>query len=118
MIAQLRRFPDRLVNDRVERDDAADEFPSNPLDVVKIGSGDRQRVDKSVSNPGRSGREQPSQAPRRVAEIGGGEEDAGANDANDDLASAANGEQEGGICIDPASGAEQVAAYDRCRLAG
>jgi hypothetical protein len=114
----LRGFPDRLVDDRVEGDDARDKLPSHRLDVIEIGSGDRQRPSKSTGNLGGNGREQRSQAPRGVAEIGGGKYHSGANDTDDDLAAPTDGKQEGGICIDPAGGAEQVAGDDRCRVAG
>src|SRR6516162_846576 len=118
MIAQLRRFPDRLVDDRVEGDDAADELPSYSLGVVEIGSGQPQRAGKSAGNLGRGGREQRSQAPRGVAEIGGGEYHSGTNDADDDLAPSTDGQQESGIRIHPAGSAEQAASDDCRRVAG
>ena len=36
MIAQLRRFPDRLVDDRVKGDDAADQLPSYSQRVLEM----------------------------------------------------------------------------------
>src|SRR5262252_8016360 len=97
MIGQLRGFPDRLVNDRVERNDPADELPSQPLNVVEIGSGNRQGAGKSTGN----GREQHRQSPRGVAEIGGSEYHYDRNDAGDYLAPSTDRNQESGICIHP-----------------
>ena len=53
VIADLGRFPECLIDDRVEGDDATDEFPSNSLRIGQLVPGQGQRARKTSCNPGR-----------------------------------------------------------------
>ena len=86
VVAELRGFAERLVDHRVERDDPADEFAPDRLGVLEFGSGDRQCAGEPAGDLGRDRGEQARQPAPRAAEIGSGENDAGADDADADLA--------------------------------
>ena len=117
MIAKLGGLAERLVDDRVECDDAANELAPHRLGFFKSGSGDRQGAGEAAGDLGRNGGEQGGQAAPRAAEIGSGENDAGADDADADLADAVDGEQEG-LTVRAAGRTELVARDDRRRIAG
>src|SRR5271168_4684691 len=102
MIAQLRRFTDRLVDDRVEGDGTANELALNRLCLREFGSREPQSGSKSARDFGRERSEQRGQASWSVTGIGGGEYQSGTNDADYDLAAPTDGKQKSGICINPA----------------
>jgi hypothetical protein len=78
-IPDLRRFPERLVDDRIERDDAANEFASHGLRVGEFAPAPRQVVDKPGGDPVRQFRQLRGQPAPGAAEIGPGNDDAGAD---------------------------------------
>ena len=57
MVAELRRFPERLVDDRVERDNPSYELAPNWLSIREIGSGQRQCVGKPARDLSGNGAE-------------------------------------------------------------
>ncbi len=95
VVAQLRGFAERLVDDRVERDDPADELAPDRLGVLEFGSGSDQCAGEPAGDLGRNGGEQRGKPAPGAAEIRYGEDDAGADDADADLAGAVDGEHEG-----------------------
>jgi hypothetical protein len=117
VIAKSRRLAEGLVDHRVERDDSPGEFPSHRLSVGEIGSGHRQRAGEPVADFGRESGEQRRQSPPRATKIGTGENDAGADDADADLAGAEDRKHEG-FAVRAAGRAELVARDDRRRIAG
>ena len=83
----------------------------------KSGSGGGQCAGKPAADLGRNGGEQGGQPAPGAAQIGSGEHDAGADDADADLAGAGDGEHEG-LTVQAPDGAELVARDDRRRVAG
>ena len=117
MVAQLAGLADRLVDDRIERDDPADELASLGLRVRQLRPRQRQHAGKSARDLGRQIREGRCQPALGAAEIGAGENDAGAHDADADLAGAGDRQHED--LRSRASGrAERVGGDDRGRIAG
>ncbi len=112
MIAQLGGFPERFVDGRVKRDDAPQEFAPEPLQFRERWPGSRQCGREPAGDFRRQAGEQRGQAPGRAAAIGPGEDDAGARDADPDLADARDGQHEG-LAVRAAGGAQLVAGDDR-----
>ena len=117
MIAELGGLPDRLVDHRIERDDPPDELASDRLRLRQAWPGQRQGAGKSARDFGRQAREQRGQPALGAAEIGPGEDDAGAHDADADLARAGDRQHED-VRIWASGRAERVGGDDRRGVAG
>jgi hypothetical protein len=118
MVAQARGLPERFINDRIERDDPTGEFAARRLRVEVLSPGRRQFADETTYDSGREIRELRREPARSAAEIAQPENDAGADDADADLARPGHGEQKSGVCIDPADSAEEFGRDDRHRVSG
>ena len=70
VVAQLRRLTERLVDDRVERDDLADEFAPDRLGVLEFGSGSDQCAGEPAGDLGRNRGEQGGKPTPGAAKIG------------------------------------------------
>src|SRR6266404_7436364 len=116
MIPQFGGFSDGLVDDRVERNDPPDELAPNILRLGELWTSQRQRVGESSRDFGRQSRESPRQPSLGASEIAPGEDDAGADDPDADLAGAGYGQHEG-LPVRSASRAELVARDDGDRVA-
>ncbi|MBV8422892.1 MAG: hypothetical protein JOZ26_23055, partial [Hyphomicrobiales bacterium] len=112
----MRGLAECLVDRRVERDDAAGELATNTLGVLKLLSGDRQCAGKTARDLGRKTGEQCPQPASRTTQIGSSEDDAGADNADADLARTIDGEHEG-LSVQPPGRAELVQRDDRGRIA-
>src|SRR5262249_59132619 len=107
----------RLVDDRVERDDAADKIAPNRLDARKFGSSAHQRSGEAAGDLGQETGEQSGQTAPRATQVGPRQNDAGADDPDRDLAGAANSEHES-LSVRPAGRAELVVGDNRGGIAG
>ena len=116
-IAQLRRFPDRLVNYRVERDDATEQFSPHRPCIRYMGSSRRQRGGEPGGNLRCDGGELGGEPASGATEIGAGENDAGADDASADFGGARKRQHEC-IAVRTADCAELVAGDNRRRQPG
>ncbi len=112
MVAELRGFTHRLIDGRVERDDPAQEFAPDRLGPLEFAAGNRQRVGETVGDFGRELSEYHCHPSPRAAEIGPGEDDASADDADADLAGPVHGKHES-LPIKAADRPELV-ARDNC----
>jgi hypothetical protein len=117
MIAQSGGLPDCLVDDRIERGDPPDELPPHRLRFRQVRPGQRQGPGKPSGDLGGDGGEQGGQPASGAAEIGSGKHDAGADDADADLAGAGHREQEG-LPVQTPGRAELVARDDRSGVTG
>ena len=102
MVANFRRFPERLVDHRIEGNDATNEFATNRHRVVEFASHGRQCADNAGGDPRRQVSEPRGEPALGAAKIGAGENDTGADDADADLAGPGNGKPEGIVGIDAA----------------
>jgi hypothetical protein len=117
MIAQSGGFSDCLVDDRVDRGDAPDELPPHRLSFRQCRPGQRQGTGEPSGDLGRESGEQGGQPAPGTAEIGTSKHDAGADDADADLAGAGHREQEG-LPVQTPGRTELVARDDRGGVAG
>src|SRR4029077_8344674 len=95
MVAQLGRLAQRLVDDRVERDDLSQELAPDRLRVRKVWSRERQCAVKPSCNFSGNGGEQRGHPTPGAAEISSRKYDAGADDADADFTGAEHRENEG-----------------------
>ncbi len=117
VIAQVGGLSERFVDNGVKRDDTPDEVAPNPPRFRLVGPGKRECSGKPSADFGRNRSELGGQPAPRATEIGPGEYDARADDADADLAGAADGEHEN-LSVRTASRAELTARNDRSRKAG
>ncbi len=117
VIAHLTGLSESLIDRRVERDDAADEFaPLCPRGHC-VGTRQRESTAQSARDVGRHIDERCRQPPRSTAEIGPGLDDPRARDADTDFGGAPNRQHE--YLIARAScGAEDVGGDDDRGVAG
>src|SRR5207237_10286987 len=101
----------------VERDDPPNELAPDRLGALEFRSGGSQGAGEPSRNLGRNGGEQSGEPARGVAQIGSGENDAGADNAEADLARGEDGEHEG-LPVQTADGSELVARDERRGIAG
>jgi hypothetical protein len=90
----LGRLTECFVDNGVERDDPSNELAPDCLCALEFGSGVSQGAGEPTRNLGRYSGEQGGESAWRATEIRSGENDAGANDADADLARAKDGEHE------------------------
>ena len=117
VVAEIGGLADRLVDDRIERRGPPDERASDRLRVRQARAGLRQGAREAAHDLGRQRREQRREAARRAAEIGPGEDDPGAHDADADFARAVDRDQED-LPVGAAGRAERAGGDDRGRVAG
>ena len=94
MSAELRRFSERLVEDRVERKDAPHELDPNRLSVREIRSGQCKCVGKPLRDLGGKDREHSGEPALGATQISSREYDASRDDADADLAATGHGQHE------------------------
>ena len=115
MVANFRRFPERLVDHRIKGNDVTNERATNRHRVVEFASPGRQCADNACDDPRRQISEPRGKSALGAAKIGARENDTGADDADADLAGPGDGDPERIVGIDAANLADQVAGYDRHR---
>jgi hypothetical protein len=117
VIANLRRFADRLVDGGIEGNDTADEVAPNGLRIGLAGPCCLQCSSELGHDSGGKACEQRGQLTAGVAAIGPGENNAGGDDADADLGDAANGERES-LSVQAAGGTKLIAGNDHGRIPG
>ena len=117
VVANLAGFAEHLVDDRVELNDASNERTSLGLRVRQLRSRESQHAGKSAHDLGRQIGERPSKPPLCAAEIGAGEDDAGAHDPNADLTGTRDRKHED-VWTSPSGRAEVVGGDNRRGIAG
>ena len=110
-IAQVGRLADRRVDHRIERNDAPQEVASKRSKLVKIGAGGHKTIGEPIHDRRRQGSEFRREFSPRVAEIGQGQHDARAHDADANLERAIDGQD------DDAAGIARVPTGPRTSLA-
>src|SRR5216684_2006039 len=108
-IAQVRGFADRLVDDRVECDDASDEIP--PRRSRLLPDRPRERSGQSCGDLGGKGGELGGESAPCPAEIGPGHHNTRAYNSDADLADAGYGQRESFAVYAPGR-TEQIAGDD------
>ncbi len=116
-IAEVGGLSDRFIDDGIERADTPDQLPPNRTRFRLLRSGQQERAGKPSGDFSGNRSELGDQPTPGVPEIGAGEHDTRADDADADLAGAGDGEHES-LAVRAPRRAEFVARDDRRSIAG